>query len=119
MFEGANHKHIRRTSTCSGRNARQQIYYIVLRGENENSIDAQLVKSAIEQGVTIEYNTSLNISEANIVATGPSTIDFVAYGELYEDANIDDSGYVFLDQNYYQMGISMCYLVKKRERQKL
>lgn len=80
------------------------IYYVVLRGENEKSVDSQLEKSAIDQGATINYNTKLNISETDIVATGPSRVNFVAYGEIYEDTNFDDAGYVFLDRNYSPNG---------------
>lgn len=80
------------------------IYYIVLRGEDKKSIDFQLEKAATTQGAVIHYNTRLNINEGNIVATGPSKIDFVAYGEIYEDVKIDDTGYVFIDYRYSPNG---------------
>ncbi len=76
------------------------IYYLVLRGENKNSIDSQLANLAVNQGANINYNIKLNINEADIVATGPSQADSFAYGGVYEDTKIDNTGYVFLDKNY-------------------
>jgi len=80
------------------------IYYAVLRGESRNSIDSQLETLAINLGVKIIYNTSLNINEADIVAVGPSKADSIAYGEIYYDADIDTAGYVFLNKNYSPNG---------------
>lgn len=76
------------------------IYYLVIRGKNKNSIDSQLADSAIGQGVNINYSTKLDINEVDIVATGPSRADSLAYGGLYHDVDIDDTGYVFLDKRY-------------------
>ena len=76
------------------------IYYLVLRGENKNSIDSQLANLAIDQGANINYNTKLSINDANIVATGPLQADSFAYGSVYEDTKIDNTGHVFLDKNY-------------------
>ena len=76
------------------------IYYLVLRGRDKNSMDSQLANMASNQGVSIWYNTTLDVNEANIIATGPSKIDTIAYGEIYEDANVDDTGHVFLDNEY-------------------
>jgi flavin-dependent dehydrogenase len=81
-------------------NNNNPIYYCVLRGKNNNSIDHQLEKLAIKYGVKINYKTTFNINEVDIVATGPSKVDGIAYGGLYEDTNIDDAGYVFLDKEY-------------------
>lgn len=81
-------------------NNNKPIYYCVLRGKNDNSIDRQLEKLAIKYGVKISYNTILNINEVDIIATGPSKVDSIAYGEIYEETNIDDAGYVFLDKRY-------------------
>lgn len=80
------------------------IYYLVLRGKGENSIDSQLEGLANNLGVNIHYNAVIDISEVDIVATGPSRADSRAYGEIYEDANIDDRGYVFLDNRYSPNG---------------
>ena len=80
------------------------IYYIVLRGKDENSIDVQLEKIALQYGIKIHYNTTIPRNKVNIVATGPSKADFVAYGERFEDMNIDDTGYVFLDTRYSPKG---------------
>jgi flavin-dependent dehydrogenase len=80
------------------------IYYSVLRGENENSIDSQLVTIAAKLGVDIKFNSRLNLNYVDIVATGPYTRDSFAYGELYEDTNIDDSGFTFFDKRYSPNG---------------
>jgi len=80
------------------------IYYSVLRGENKNSIDSQFVTMAINLGVDIRFNIKFNPNDVNIVATGPYSGDSLAYGELYEDTNIDESGYAFLDKRYSPSG---------------
>lgn len=82
----------------------QPIYYSVLRGESKSSIDSQLENLAINSGVDISYNTKLNLDEVDIVATGPSKRDSLAYGVLYEDVNIDDTGYAFLNKKYSSSG---------------
>ncbi|MBE3135827.1 MAG: NAD(P)-binding protein [Thermoplasmata archaeon] len=75
------------------------ICYLVLRGKNKNSIDSQLRNLALNHGTTIHYNTTSDIKNVDIVATGPSKADSVAYGEIYEDTTIDDTIHVFLDNN--------------------
>ncbi len=80
------------------------IYYLVLRGKNKNSIDTQLASSALDLGVNIVYNTRLDVNEADIVATGPSRTDSLAYGGLYYDVDINYTGYVFLDKKYSPNG---------------
>ena len=80
------------------------IYYLVLRGKNKNSIDSQLTNLAVNHGANISYNTNLNISEADIVAIGPSRADSLAYGGIYYDVSIDNTGYVFLDKKYSPNG---------------
>lgn len=80
------------------------IYYSVLRGRDENSMDSQLETMAINESVNISYDTKLNIDEVDIVATGPSRADSLSYGEIYEDTNIDDTGYAFLDKKYSPNG---------------
>jgi flavin-dependent dehydrogenase len=80
------------------------IYYLVLRGKNKNSIDSQLANLAVNYGANICYNTNLNISEADIVAIGPSRADSLAYGGIYYDVSIDNTGYVFLDKKYSPNG---------------
>ena len=76
------------------------LYYLVLRGGNKNSIDSQLEALAINSGVNISYNTRSNIDDVDIIATGPLKGDSFAYGEIYEDTNIHDVGYAFLDKRY-------------------
>ena len=76
------------------------LYYLVLRGGNKNSIDSQLEALAINSDVNISYDTKSNIDEVDIVATGPLRGDSFAYGEIYEDTNIHDTGYAFLDKKY-------------------
>jgi flavin-dependent dehydrogenase len=80
------------------------IYYCVLRGKDENSIDRQLEKLANNYGVKICYNSTLNINDVDIVASGPRKADCFAYGAIYEDANFDDAGFVFLDKRYSPYG---------------
>jgi flavin-dependent dehydrogenase len=80
------------------------IYYLVLRGKNKNSIDSQLANLAVNYGANISYNTNLNISEADIVAIGPSRADSLAYGGIYYDVSKDNTGYVFLDKKYSPNG---------------
>lgn len=80
------------------------IYYSFIRGENKNSIDSQLEINALDLGVNIYFDTKSTPNKINIVATGPSKADSLAYGELYEDTNIDDTGYVFLNKNYSPCG---------------
>jgi len=80
------------------------IYYLVLRGKDKNSIGSQLEKLAISQGVKIYYNTRLSINDVDIVATGPRKADSIAYGEIYEDTNINETCHVFLDNKYSPNG---------------
>ncbi|UCD14544.1 MAG: NAD(P)-binding protein [Thermoplasmatales archaeon] len=82
----------------------QPIYYLVLRGRSKNSIDSQLENLAVSQAVNINYHTKLNINEVDIVATGPLKADGFAYGRIYEDTNLDEAGYIFLDMRYSPSG---------------
>jgi len=80
------------------------IYYSVIRGESKNSIDSQLEVNALNLGVNINFNTKSTADKINIVATGPLRADSLAFGEIYEDTNIDDTGHVFLDKKYSPNG---------------
>jgi len=80
------------------------IYYLVLRGKDKNSIDSQLASYATKQGVYINYNFNIKNNNVNIVATGPSRVDSLAYGGIYNDVNIDDAGHVILDKKYSPNG---------------
>lgn len=82
----------------------QPIYYLILRGGDENSLDSQLEQQAVSLGVDIKYQTKLNIDEVDIVATGPLRADGCAYGGIYEDTNLDNRGYIFLDRRYSPNG---------------
>jgi flavin-dependent dehydrogenase len=80
------------------------LYYLVLRGKDEKSIDSQLEGIATRQGVHINFNLTLADNQVDIIASGPPRADGHAYGEIYEDSNIDDRGYVFLDSRYSPNG---------------
>jgi len=83
---------------------KKPIYYAVLRGKEKMSIDNQLEQTAISRGVQIYYDTAIDVENATIIATGPTQIDSVAYGEIYEDTNIDDAGMVFLNTDHSPNG---------------
>ncbi len=83
---------------------KKPIYYGVLRGKEKASIDNQLEQTAIDRGVKIYHGTTINIEDATIIATGPTQIDSVAYGEIYEDTNVDDAGMVFLNTDHSPNG---------------
>lgn len=81
-------------------NDKKPIYYLLLRGRSEYSIDSQLAKYATNMGINIFYNKKIESNDITIVASGPSKADSLAYCEVYEDCNISDTGHVFLNKKY-------------------
>ena len=89
--------------------AKTPLYYLVSRGKNHTSLDSQLTRQALQYGVDIVYNSNVKHETIDIIATGPPKADSIGYGEIYEDAHIDDTVYVFLDTQYSPHGY-LCIL---------
>lgn len=53
------------------RQSKEPLFYLVKRGNFENSLDHSLHQQAIQKGVHIHYKSKMPLSHADIVATGP------------------------------------------------
>ncbi len=98
-------------------NNNKPLYYLFLRGNEDSSIDSQLYNQTKKENVSVHYTTSIDSSKATIIATGPATIDRVAYGERYEDTNTSETGYVFIDSEYSPGGY--CYVLPGEKKGEL
>jgi flavin-dependent dehydrogenase len=74
------------------------LMYLVKRGVGKNSIDNSLEKQASRAGVKILYNSNLEASQADIIATGVKEPTFVATGIIFPFKH-NDRSVVLLDDN--------------------
>ncbi len=76
----------------------QPLMYLVKRGPRNNSIDNSLEKQASSEGIKIIYNSKLDASKVDIVATGLRKPTFIATGIILSFKHPDRS-IVLLDDN--------------------
>jgi flavin-dependent dehydrogenase len=65
------------------------IFYVVKRGQEQDTLDNSLKKQAINSGVTISFNTPAAAQECDIIATGPKKADIFVTGIVFETNNED------------------------------
>ena len=81
------------------------LFYVFRRGPGKISIEHQLYKKATQLGVNVEFNSSLDIGNADIVSVGGLYNNIWAYGAIYTDANVvQDTILFFMDNTYCPKG---------------
>ena len=63
------------------------LFYLVVRGDEDNSLDKCLEKQAIDAGVKIEYNTRMSEKDYDIVATGPRKAFAYVIGYVFQTSS--------------------------------
>ena len=78
--------------------------YFIQRG-GPDSLEAGLYKQAVDSGVKFKFNTIAKAKEVDVIATGPKSVDAIAYGEVYEGVDFDSEHfYVMYDDKYSPRG---------------
>ena len=77
------------------------IFYVLERGKSENSLESQLYKQALDNGVEFEFGKSIEENEADIIATGPKRADIFAYGHIYNDLGFEKERLYIIYNNLY------------------
>lgn len=83
------------------------LFYLVKRGLEDDCFDKALRRKFIKEGGKIKFNTSPNLKEIDIVATGPKKAKVVASGYTFNtshediscaviDSNLAPAGYAYL-----------------------
>lgn len=84
------------------------LFYNFIRGyKDKYSLDNELLKTAENYGVKINFNCDMDLKnkEINIVATGASSINIIGYGRHYKKKfNSKIPIYYFLDNRYAPQG---------------
>ncbi len=91
---------------------KKPMFYNFLRGyKDEKSFDLELYKKAKKIGVKFHFGKTLNTAQADVIATGSSSVKGVGYGAHYSNVSELDpnSLYIFLDNRYSDKGY--CYIV--------
>ncbi len=65
------------------------IFYVLKRGEDEDSLDQQLYRKALSLGVRFSFTSTVE-EIADVVATGPKQAKIFGYGYMFPKLNIDD-----------------------------
>lgn len=87
--------------------------YLVKRGSEENCLDSFLKNRAVEEGVDIKFNTSVNPYEVDIIATGPNfdnVTDGMVLGYTFKSDSKDIYAMAFNDKLAYN-GYSYFFIV--------
>lgn len=91
------------------------IFYILSRGERQNSIENQLLKQVDEYLFNIKFNATIADKFIRIVASGPRTADVLAYGFTFSEINAEkNTVYLFYNNNFAPAGY-ICLLPSKNE----
>jgi len=78
--------------------------YLIKRGDQEGSIDRSLEKQAIEEGVIIKFNSTINENVADVIATGCTNPLSLASGIMFDCDYKNIQAVLFdnkLSLNYY------------------
>ncbi len=83
------------------------LYLLVKRGTGADTLDAGLKRQALELGVRIEFGTTVQEEDVDIVAAGPRSqaIFAVDKGIIFK-TDLDDDAYVVFDNGIAYMGYS-------------
>lgn len=81
------------------------LFYVVKRGEDNNSLDNQIFKSIKKEKLNIEFNRNANVLSGDIIATGPVLKNLAGFGYTFDGIDIDDDAILFfMDNNYAPNG---------------
>ncbi len=77
--------------------------YMVQRGTSDSCLDQCLKNQALDAGVNIQFNRSVEEKEVDIVATGPRFASGMAYG-VRGNVDSEDKVMIMLDDNFAPKG---------------
>lgn len=94
-------------------NIQAPIVYLIKRGTGINSLDQTLKNQAISSGVQIEFNKSIPLKEADLVATGPGggKPHGMAYGMNFQ-TDAEDRVWSIFDDKIAPKGYAYFFVVK-------
>ncbi|NOY52135.1 MAG: NAD(P)/FAD-dependent oxidoreductase [Deltaproteobacteria bacterium] len=93
--------------------ADRPLFYLTLRGKEENSLDCSLRRQAEEAGIEIHFNRPGRSSEGEIVATGPTRPNVLASGVTFR-TDSPDAVMAILNDEIAPGGYA--YLLVRKER---
>jgi flavin-dependent dehydrogenase len=94
--------------------AHQPLFYLVVRGPGEGSLDSALLKQAREMGVDVRFNSRRSSVEGpGVLATGPKAADAIAVGYHFETDMPNGIGMI-LDDDVAPQGYSYLLLMHGR-----
>jgi flavin-dependent dehydrogenase len=93
---------------------RQPLFYLVVRGPSEGSLDSALLKQAREVGVDVRFNSrKTRIEGPGVLATGPKAADAIAVGYHFE-TDMSDGIWMILDDFVAPKGYSYLLVMHGR-----
>ncbi len=93
---------------------RQPLFYLVVRGPGEDSLDSALLKQAREVGVDVRFNSrKTRIEGPGVLATGPKAADAIAVGYHFE-TDMSDGAWIILDDDVAPEGYSYLLVMHGR-----
>lgn len=91
-------------------------YFLIDRG-GPASLEYSLYKQAKKEGVIFNFNADARKQHADIVATGPSRIDYAGFGKVYEGANLPkDKGFTLFDDRFSPRGLYLYVFPRGKNR---
>lgn len=84
-------------------NSKLPIVYLIQRGNKENCFDYALKRQAEDLDVKIKFNTRVAFEEADIIATGPPKVTYMASGINFK-TDVDDLRWLIFDDNLAPKG---------------
>ncbi len=93
---------------------RQPLFYLVVRGPGEGSLDSALLKQAQEVGVDVRFiSRKTSIEGPGVLATGPKAADAIAVGYHFE-TDMPDGVWMILDDDVAPQGYSYLLVMDGR-----
>ncbi|MCX5726058.1 MAG: NAD(P)-binding protein [Candidatus Saganbacteria bacterium] len=89
-------------------NSKFPLVYLIQRGNKENSLDYSFKKQAVDLGVKFQFNSEIQSSEADVVATGPPRPTYMASGINFK-TDLSDLVWLIFDSNLSPKGY--CYFL--------
>lgn len=80
---------------------KQPLFYSFKRGNNADSLDTQLFRQAIKEGVKIQFRQHKTPNTVDIIATGAVFKEGKVYGITFKAENIDNKTILFYMDNRY------------------
>lgn len=100
-------------NSCGEAESKTPPFYLVRRGNMENSLDVSLKRQALQDGVEIIFNYRANEEEVDIVATGlihKEKPDGMALGYTFE-SNLEDISVAIFGNEFSSNGYAYCFVV--------